>query len=77
MQVVASSAKADTAEAQLATARELEQQTTNRVKSELSPEIDSPSFAGGTPICRTTAHECFQPVGKGQADTRQDHRVLC
>jgi outer membrane protein TolC len=41
MQVIASAARVETAKAQLASARELDQQTANRVKSELSPEIDS------------------------------------
>jgi outer membrane protein TolC len=41
MQVIASAARLETAEAQLASARELDQQTENQVKSEVSPEIDS------------------------------------
>jgi len=41
LQVVASGARAETARAQLASARELDQQTANRVKNEVSPEIDS------------------------------------
>jgi outer membrane protein TolC len=41
IQVVASEARVETAQAQLASARELDQQTANRVKSEVSPEIDS------------------------------------
>jgi outer membrane protein TolC len=41
MQVIASAARVETAKAQLASARELDQQTANRVKSEVSPEIDS------------------------------------
>ena len=40
-QVVASAARVETAEAQLAAARELDQLTANRVKSEVSPEIES------------------------------------
>ena len=40
-QVVATAARLETAKAQLASARELEEQTANRFKSELSPEIDS------------------------------------
>lgn len=40
-QVLASAARVDTAKAQLASARELDQQTANRVKSEVAPEIDS------------------------------------
>jgi outer membrane protein TolC len=41
LQVIASAAKVDAAKAQLASARELDQQTADRVKSEVSPEIDS------------------------------------
>src|SRR5216683_3219505 len=41
MQVIASAARVETAKAQLASAGELDQQTANRVKSEVSPEIDS------------------------------------
>jgi outer membrane protein TolC len=41
LQVIASAARVDTARAQLASAGELDQQTANRVKSEVSPEIDS------------------------------------
>src|SRR3984893_8722002 len=41
VQVVASAARVETAKAQLASARELDQQTANRVKSEVSPEIDA------------------------------------
>jgi outer membrane protein TolC len=41
MQVIASAARTETAKAQLASAGELDQQTANRVKSEVSPEIDS------------------------------------
>jgi outer membrane protein TolC len=41
MQVIASAARVDTARAQLASAGELDQQTANRVKNEVSPEIDS------------------------------------
>ena len=41
MQVIASAARAETAGAQLASARELDQQTANQVKNEVSPEIDS------------------------------------
>jgi outer membrane protein TolC len=41
MQVIASAARVETAKAQLASARELDQQTANQVKSEVSPEIDS------------------------------------
>src|SRR5712671_3804167 len=41
MQVIASAARVETAKAQLASARELDQQTANRVKSEVAPEIDS------------------------------------
>jgi outer membrane protein TolC len=40
-QVIASAARVETARAQLASAGELDQQTTNRVKNEVSPEIDS------------------------------------
>lgn len=40
-QVVASTARVETAKAQLATAQEFDQLTANRVKSELSPEIES------------------------------------
>ena len=41
LQVVASVARVETARAQLASAGELDQQTANRVKNEVSPEIDS------------------------------------
>src|SRR5882724_8012729 len=41
MQVIASAARVETAKAQLASADELDQQTANRVKNEVSPEIDS------------------------------------
>jgi outer membrane protein TolC len=41
LQVVASAARVETAEAQLASALELDEQTANRVKNEVSPEIDS------------------------------------
>ena len=41
MQVIASAARVETAKAQLASADELDRQTANRVKSEVSPEIDS------------------------------------
>ena len=41
VQVVASAARVETAKAQLASARELDEQTANRVRSEVSPEIDS------------------------------------
>lgn len=41
MQVIASAARVETARAQLASAGELDRQTANRVKSEVSPEIDS------------------------------------
>ena len=41
LQVIASAARIETAKAQLASAGELDRQTVNRVKNELSPEIDS------------------------------------
>jgi len=41
LQVIASAARVETARAQLASAAELDEQTTNRVKNEVSPEIDS------------------------------------
>jgi outer membrane protein TolC len=41
MQVIASAARVETAKAQVTSARELDQQTANRVKSEVAPEIDS------------------------------------
>ena len=41
LQVVASATRVETARAQLASARELDEQTGNRVKNEVSPEIDS------------------------------------
>ncbi len=41
MQVIASAARVETAKAQLVSASELDRQTANRVKSEVSPEIDS------------------------------------
>jgi outer membrane protein TolC len=41
MQVIASAARVETARAQLASMAELERQTANRVKNEVSPEIDS------------------------------------
>lgn len=41
LQVIASAARVQTAKAQLASAGELDQQTANRVKNEVSPEIDS------------------------------------
>src|SRR5947209_10646849 len=41
LQVIASAARVETAKAQLASASELDQQTANRVKNEVSPEIDS------------------------------------
>jgi len=41
MQVIASAARVATAKAQLDSARELDQQTADRVNSEVSPEIDS------------------------------------
>ena len=41
LQVIASAARVETATAQLASAGELDQQTANRVKNEVSPEIDS------------------------------------
>src|SRR5581483_9532516 len=41
LQALASAARVDTAKARLASARELEDQTGNRVKNEVSPEIDS------------------------------------
>jgi outer membrane protein TolC len=41
MQVIASAARVETVKAQLASARELDRQTANRVKSEVAPEIDS------------------------------------
>ena len=41
LQVIASAARVETAKAQLASAQELDQQTADRVKSEVSPEIDS------------------------------------
>ena len=41
MQVIANAARVETAKAQLASAGELDRQTANRVKSEVSPEIDS------------------------------------
>jgi outer membrane protein TolC len=41
VQVIASAARVETAKAQLASAKELDKQTANRVKSEVSPEIDS------------------------------------
>ena len=41
MQVIASAARVQTAKAQLASARDLDQQTANRVKSEVAPEIDA------------------------------------
>ncbi len=41
MQVIASAARVQTAKAQLASADELDQQTADRVKNEVSPEIDS------------------------------------
>lgn len=41
LQVLASIARVETAKAQLASANELDQQTSNQVKNEVSPEIDS------------------------------------
>ena len=41
MQVIASAARVESAKAQVASAGELDQQTANRVKNEVSPEIDS------------------------------------
>jgi len=41
LQVLASAAKVETAKAQLTSAQSLDQQTASRVKSEVSPEIDS------------------------------------
>src|SRR3984893_12050395 len=41
MQVIASAARVETARAQVASASELDRQTASRVKSEVSPEIDS------------------------------------
>jgi outer membrane protein TolC len=41
LQVIASAARVETARAQLASSGELDQQTANRVKNEVSPEIDS------------------------------------
>jgi outer membrane protein TolC len=41
LQVIASAARVKTSRAQLASAGELDQQTANRVKNEVSPEIDS------------------------------------
>jgi outer membrane protein TolC len=41
LQVTASVARVETARAQLATAKELDQQTRDQVRNELSPEIDS------------------------------------
>ena len=41
LQVIASAARVETASAEFASARELDQQTANRVKNEVSPEIDS------------------------------------
>ena len=41
VQVISSAARVETAKAQLASADELDQQTANRVKNEVSPEIDS------------------------------------
>ena len=41
LQVLASAARLETAKAQLASARELDQQLLNQVKNEVSPEIDS------------------------------------
>jgi outer membrane protein TolC len=41
LQVVASAARVDTARAELASAQELDRQTANQLKSEVSPEIDS------------------------------------
>jgi outer membrane protein TolC len=41
LQVIASAARVETAKAQLSSAEELDQQTANRVKNEVSPEIDS------------------------------------
>src|SRR5947209_4615702 len=47
LQVIASTARVETARAQLASAGELDQQTANRVKNEVSPEIDSIRAKGG------------------------------
>jgi outer membrane protein TolC len=41
LQVVASAARVETAKAQLASAQELDQQTTDQLKNEVSPEIDA------------------------------------
>src|SRR6202035_5217456 len=41
IQVIASAARVETTRAQLASAGELDRQTANRVKNEVSPEIDS------------------------------------
>src|SRR6266851_83266 len=41
LQVVASAARVETAQAQLASAQELDQQTADQVRTEVSPEIDS------------------------------------
>ena len=41
LQVIASAARVETARAQVASALELDEQTANRVKNEVSPEIDS------------------------------------
>ncbi len=41
LQVIASAARVETAKAQLTTAKELDQQTADRLRAEVSPEIDS------------------------------------
>ena len=41
VQVISTAARVETAKAQLTSADELDQQTANRVKNEVSPEIDS------------------------------------
>ena len=41
LQVIASAARVETAQAQLASARELDQQTADQLKNEVSPEIDA------------------------------------
>jgi outer membrane protein TolC len=41
LQVIASAARVESTKAEVASARELDQQTANRVKNEVSPEIDS------------------------------------
>lgn len=74
LQVVASAARVETAQAQLASARELDQQTADQLKNEVSPEIDSIRAQVERQKRRAAPDQRHRRLRKGQAGTGSHRR---